>query len=244
MKRNWTLEIAFQSWYQKKIVRIRKGSKNSPKTSEKTHAASGKSIYQPGKSIYQHKNFKIWRNLQWEIDLPAQIFKNWHNFQWEIDFPKAVNRFPTVKKQKISILKRKFLIKPFYKHLMILDSIVHENSIKSWANSTNWITRSSLKDHITKINKKLHHERCRSHLPKDGSRTLSTIFKTCFKSTPRINLQSFDLPKLMKRKCLDGGLAQRLASSNEELTNFYERELWVNLVKRELREFLARWIWL
>ena len=24
----------------------------------------------------------------------------------------------------------------------------------------------------------------------------------------------------MKRKCLDGGLAQRLASSNEELTNF------------------------
>jgi len=136
------------------------------------------------------------------------------------------------------------LIKPFYKHLMILDSIVHENSIKSWANGTNWITRSSLKDHITKINKKLHHERCRSHLPRDGSRTLSTIFKTCFKSTPRINLQSFDLPKLMKRKCLDEGLAQRLASSNEELTNFYERELWVNLVKRELREFLARWIWL
>ena len=105
---------------------------------------------------------------------------------------------------------------------MILDSIVHENSIKSWANGTNWITRSSLKDHITKINKKLHHERCRSHLPRDGSRTLSTIFKTCFKSTPRINLQSFDW-ELMKRKCLDEGLALRLASSNVELTNFYEK---------------------
>ena len=33
----------------------------------------------------------------------------------------------------------------------------------------------------------------------------------------------------MKRKCLDDGLAQRLASSNVELTNFYE--------KRALSEF-------
>ena len=33
----------------------------------------------------------------------------------------------------------------------------------------------------------------------------------------------------MEEKCLDGGLAQRLASSNVELTNFYE--------KRALSEF-------
>ena len=172
MKRNRTFEIAFQSLVQKKRVGIRKEPKTVPKQVKK-HMLPVVNRFTCLVNRFTSLNF--------QKKAHASVVNR---------FPWVVNRFTTVKNQKISILKRKFLIKPFYKHLMILDSIVHENSIKSWANGTNWITRSSLKDHITKINKKLHHERCRSHLPKDGSRTLSAIFKN---SAPRINHQDFEL---------------------------------------------------
>ena len=57
-----------------------------------------------------------------------------------------------------NILKIKFLFQLFIKHLMIIDPIEHENSIKLWENSTNGIIKQcsmnqnqkSTRDHIVK----------------------------------------------------------------------------------------------
>ena len=78
----------------------------------------------------------------------------------------SANRLFTVKNRKTTFQMRKSLIKLSIKHLMIIDSIEHENSIKMWENRTNGITKWCSMNHTTKINKRLHHERCRSHLPK------------------------------------------------------------------------------
>ena len=78
----------------------------------------------------------------------------------------SANRLLTVKNRKTAFQMRKSLIKLYIKHLMIIDSIEHENSIKMWENRTNGITKWCSMNHTTKINKRLHHERCRSHLPK------------------------------------------------------------------------------
>ena len=49
----------------------------------------------------------------------------------------------------------------------------------------------------------------------------------------------------MEKKCLDEGLAQRLVSFNAKLTNFFENGALSEFGRwRELRDFLARWIWL
>ena len=175
MKRNWTFKFAIQSKSQKKRVEIRKGSKTVPKTSEKLHSGCRKSIYPEKKSI----------SCTWFSKNGVETEGN--------RLPYMVNRFPAAKNSKNSISKAKFLIKHFYKHLMIIDSIEHENSIKLVENSTNGITKCGSMNQVTKINKRSHHERWRSHLSKVDLELYQSTSKLSFKWAPRINHQSIDL---------------------------------------------------
>ena len=147
------------------------------------------------------------------------------------------------KNQKISILRGKSLINHFIKHLMIMDTIEHKNSIKSRANNTNQTQFARSKDQATRIIKGSHCRRWKWSSTMVEWELPLQIWKF-FKLTSRSTLQSLDLQELMKENCLDEGLDQRLASFDVKLTNFQwkKSELWVNLV--EWGEILARWIWL
>ena len=84
-----------------------------------------------------------------------------------------------------------------------------------------------------KINKRSHCERWIIQLTKGRSRELSKQLQEFASIQPQESIAKLGCRELMKKKCLDEGLAQRLVSFNAKLTNFLKMELWVNLVDGE-----------
>ena len=127
------------------------------------------------------------------------------------------NRLPLSNFQQNSISKAWFLHKLFNKHLVILDSIVHENVVELWWNSANWITREWIKrsktrftrDHILKIKNQAQFMDQR-YLPLQIFNSLQILQAL----TQDPNPLSLDLYNWWRTKNVDGGLAQELVRFN------------------------------
>ena len=78
-------------------------------------------------------------------------------------------------------------------------------------------TQRSTIDHIVKDEK--------SNLPKVDLENYQNNFKNWRQVNPKNQLPKLGCRELMKKKCLDEGLAQRLVSFNAKLTNFLKMEL-------------------
>ena len=78
-------------------------------------------------------------------------------------------------------------------------------------------TQRSTRDHIVKDEL--------SNLPKVDLENYQNNFKNLLQFNHKNQLLKLGCRELMKKKCLDEGLAQRLVSFNAKLTNFLKMEL-------------------
>ena len=78
-------------------------------------------------------------------------------------------------------------------------------------------TQRSTREHIVKYEL--------SNLQKVDLKNYQNNFKIFLQFNPKNQLPKLGSRELMKKKCLDEGLAQRLVSFNAKLTNFLKMEL-------------------
>ena len=80
-----------------------------------------------------------------------------------------------------------------------------------------------------------------SNLPKVDLENYQNNFKNLLQFSPNNQLPKLGCRELMKKKCLNEGLTQRLVSFNEKLTNYFENGALSEFGKwRELRDFFSK----